>query len=66
MVGCERDLQCDPQVAGMVALLLQHNGAMTPAEVKAALEEMAVGVTQGRSGNSHNYFMATAFGVAAG
>jgi hypothetical protein len=50
----------------MVALLLQHNGAMTPAEVKAALEEMAVGVTQGRSGNSHNYFMATAFGVAAG
>lgn len=42
-----------PQVAGMVALLQQLNGGMTPAEVKATLQEMAVGVTQGRSGSGH-------------
>ncbi len=42
-----------PQVAGMVALLLQAQGAMNPAQVKAALQEMAVGVTQGVSASGH-------------
>lgn len=42
-----------PQVAGMVALLLQTQGNMNPAQVKVALQEMAVGVTQGRSASGH-------------
>ncbi len=42
-----------PQVAGMVALLLQGNGAMTPAQVRAALQDMAVGVNQGTTASGH-------------
>jgi subtilisin family serine protease len=42
-----------PQVAGMVALLFQARGAMTPAQVRTALEGMAVGVTQGASASGH-------------
>lgn len=42
-----------PQVAGMVALLLQVQGAMSPSQVKAVLQEMAVGVTQGMSASGH-------------
>jgi subtilisin family serine protease len=42
-----------PQVAGMVALLLQAQGPMTPAQVRATLQEMAVGVSQGVSASGH-------------
>lgn len=42
-----------PQVAGMVALLLQANGAMTPAQIRTALQDMAVGVNQGTSASGH-------------
>jgi len=42
-----------PQVAGMVALLLQAQGPMNPIQVRATLQEMAVGVTQGVSASGH-------------
>lgn len=42
-----------PQVAGMVALLLQIQGGLNPAQVRAALQEMAVGVTQGTTASGH-------------
>lgn len=37
----------------MVALLLQANGAMTPAQIRTALQDMAVGVNQGTSASGH-------------
>lgn len=42
-----------PQVAGMVALLLQIQGGLNPAQVRAALQEMAVGVIQGTTASGH-------------
>lgn len=42
-----------PQVAGIVALLLQIKSSVTPANVKAALQDMAVGVNQGASASGH-------------
>ena len=37
----------------MVALLLQVQGSLTPAQVRAALERMASGVAQGTSASGH-------------
>jgi subtilisin family serine protease len=42
-----------PQVAGFAALLLQSQGPMAPQAIKAALQDMAVGVQRGRSANGH-------------
>jgi subtilisin family serine protease len=42
-----------PQVAAMVALLLQAQGSMPPGQVKTTLQAMAVGVTQGTSASGH-------------
>lgn len=42
-----------PQVAGIVALLLQAQAGMSPAQARAFLQDMAVGVTQGVSASGH-------------
>ncbi|HXG65458.1 MAG TPA: S8 family serine peptidase [Blastocatellia bacterium] len=42
-----------PQVAGFAALMLQLNSQMTPAQIKATLQDMAVGVNRGTTGSGH-------------
>ena len=58
-----------PQVAGMVALLLQASGPMSPDDVKTTLQKMAVGVTRGVSASGHlatsqRPNLATGYGLA--
>jgi subtilisin family serine protease len=42
-----------PQVAGLVALLQQAEGPLPPAQVRARLSDLAIGVHQGTTGSGH-------------